>query len=217
MNAGELLDLFRTEVVDTVVPYLWSDDFILSTISDAQVQFARHTDGIPDSTTDAVTLIELVASTGVYALHDKVLKIRSAYRTDTGRAIDMLNVEDMAPRKMYFDGREGTTTALITGMDENSVRAYPVPAEAFDIRLSTFRLPLVAITDGDDPLVVPDQHQRPLLMWMKHLAYGVHDTEAFDRTKSEEFAQAFKAYCASAKVDQGRARHKPRAVAYGGL
>ena len=217
MTAGELLDLYRLETVDTAQPYLWSDEFILGALSDAQVQFCRFTDGISDSSTDAVTLLNVVAGTDTYAFNPKVLKLRAARRVDTGKPLDVLNVEDMPARSMYFDGRTGTVSALITGMDENSVRVWPVPAEPLSVRLTVFRLPLVDLTDGDNPLVVPLQHQRALLLWAKHLGYGVHDSEMFDREKSAEFEQKFLAYCASAKVDQGRARHKPRAVAYGGI
>lgn len=216
-TAGELLDLFRLEVVDTVQPFLWTDDFILGALSDAQDWFARLTDGIPDSSTDAVTKIDLIAGTDVYALSDRVLKVRNARRQDTGRPIDVLNQEDMPGRGMYFDGRPGTTSALIIGMDENSVRAWPMPAENMTVRLSVFRLPLLPLTDGDDPLAVPKQHERALLMWAKHLAYGIHDSEMFDRKKSEDFELEFRRYCAAAKDEQGRAWHKPRAVVYGGI
>lgn len=217
MTAGELLDLYRLETVDVAQPYLWSDDFILGALSDAQVQFCRWTDGIADSSTDVVTKLSIVAGTDSYALHSKVKKLRTARREDTGRPLDVLNQEDMPARGMYFDGRPGTVSAVITGMDENTVRVWPMPAETMTVRLSVFRLPLTDLTDGDDPLVVPLQHQRALLLWAKHLGYGVHDTEMFDRAKSEDFEQKFLAYCASAKVDQGRARHKSRSVAYGGI
>lgn len=217
MTAGELLDLFRQEVVDTAQPYLWSDDFILGALSHAQEQFCRFTDGLPDSSTDAVTKLVITAGVDSYALSPSVLKIRSARLNDTGRPIMVLNQEDMPPRGMYFDGRPGTVAALITGMDENTVRVWPMPNANTAIRLSVFRLPLAQLTDGDNLIVVPAQHQRALLMWAKHLAYGVHDSDAFDRTKSENYEQKFMAYCASATVDQDRARHKPRTVAYGGI
>lgn len=217
MTVGELLDLYRLEMVDVAQPYLWSDEFILGALSDAQVQFCRWTDGIPDSSSAGITLLSVLTGVDSYTLSPKVLKIRTARFDVTGRPVEVLNEEDMPGRSMYFDGRPGTVSALITGMDENSVRVWPMPAEDVDIRLSVFRLPLLDLTDGDDPLVVPLQHQRALLLWAKHLGYGVHDSETFDEKKSQDFEQKFMAYCASAKIDQGRARHKPRSVAYGGI
>jgi hypothetical protein len=54
-------------------------------------------------------------------------------------------------------------------------------------------------------------------MWVKALAYGKQDAETFDRTKQKEFEQKFFGYCDQVQAEQRRARHKPRAVAYGGI
>ncbi len=222
MSPSELLDLFRVEMNDRTTPYLWSDEFVISAIDDAQHQFARKTDGIPDSSTTAVVEVPIVADTltglypADYALHPAILKIRSAYRKNTGHPVHVINVEDMAPNGMYFDGMAGTLKAIITGMDQDKVRVWPAPREDVTVVLSVFRLPLTTITD-DQPFEIPLQHHRHLLMWVKHLAYGVQDAETFDRTKSQEFKDRFEAYCFTTEQEQARARHKPRSVAYGGI
>lgn len=216
MTSGELLDLFRVEMNDRTEPKLWSDEFIFGAIDDAQKQFTRLTDGIPDSTTPAVVELAVTTAGDTYALHPAILKIRSARRLDNGRPVAVVNEEDMPTRNMFFDGITGTLQALVTGMDENSVRVWPMPREAADVRLSVFRLPLVDITD-DQAFEIGVQHHRHLLMWAKHLAYGVQDAETFDKTKSQEFKDRFEVYCFKAKQEQARARHKPRAVAYGGI
>jgi hypothetical protein len=222
MTPRNLLALYRTEMSDTAEPYLWSDEFVLGAIDDAQKQFARKTDGIPDSLTPEVVEIPVEADglTGLYAadfaLHPSILRIRSARRKDTGRDVEIVNVEDMGPRRMFFDGIPGVLRALIIGMDQDRCRVWPAPAEDVTIVLSVFRLPLVTITD-DEPFEIPEQHHRHLLMWMKHLGYGVQDAETFDRTKSQEFMDRFEAYCFKAQREQQRARHKTRVVAYGGI
>lgn len=216
MLPSELLDLFRVEMNDAKAPYLWSDDFVIGAIDDAHKQFARRTDGIPDSTTDAVIKLLVVPGTDVYALHPSIKKIRSARRADTGRPVEVLNQEDMAPRGLYFDGRFGPVRALVLGMDDNSVRTWPMPMETVDVLLSVFRLPLVTITD-DEPFEIPEQHHRHLLLWVKHLAYSVQDAETFDKTKAMEFEQRFINYCDRAAAEQAKARHKTRVVAYGGI
>lgn len=222
MRPSELLDLFRLEMADTAQPYLWSDEFIVGAIDDAQKQFARKTDGIPDSTTSAV--VDLVVAldpdtqlyTDVLPLHSSILKIRSARRADTGRDIEVLNMEDMPARNMFFDGRSSRVRALVLGMDTDQVRLWPFPNEDVTIKLSVFRMPLVTITD-DEPLEIPAQHHRDLLLWVKHRAYSVHDAETFDKTKAEDFRVLFESFCARAKDEQRRAKHKPRTVAYGGI
>lgn len=222
MLPSELLDLFREEMADKEQPYLWSDEFIIGTIDDAQKQFARRTDGLPDSTTPAI--VDLVVApdgtsglyTDVLPLDSRILKIRSARRADDGRPVEVLNEEDMPARGMYFDGRTDRPRALITGMDADAVRLWPFPAEPMTVKLSVFRLPLVTITD-DEPLEIPSQHHRDLLLWMKHRAYSVHDAETFDKTKAEDFRVLFIDFCTRAKEEQRRAKHKPRTVAYGGI
>lgn len=216
MTSGDLLDLFRDEMVDKATPYLWSDDLVFGYIDDACKRFCRLTDGIPDSTTAAVVNLTIVAGTDTYPLSPSILKVRTARRGDNGQEVQVINEEDMAPQGRYFDNRPGTPTALITGMDVDSVRVHPYPSEAVLMKLSVFRLPLVVITD-DLPLEIPAQHQRALLLRTKALAYGKQDAETFDRTKSETFDDKFTAYCAAAKAEQARARHKPRTVAYGGI
>lgn len=223
MKSDALHALFRVEMNDVAEPYLWSDDFIYGAMDDAHKQFARKTDGIPDSSTAEVVEIPILADglTGLYAadfaLHPAILKIRSARRKDNGLPVGVVNLEDMAPNGMYFDGVPGRLKTIITGMDENKVRVWPAPDADVTVALSVFRLPLTAITEADQDFEIAEQHHRHLLMWMKHLAYGVQDAETFDRTKSEEFKRRFEAYCFDAMKEQARARHKPRSVAYGGI
>lgn len=222
MLPSELLSLFRVEMSDRVEPYLWSDEFVIGAIDDAQKQFARKTDGIPDSTTPDV--VDLVVAqdpgtllyTDVLPLHESILKIRSARRADTGRPVDVLNEEDMQARGMFFDGTPGRLRVLVTGMDEGKVRLWPFPNEDVTVKFSVFRMPLVTITD-DEPLEIPSQHHRDLLLWVKHRAYSVQDAETFDRTKAEDFGLQFERFCIRAKEEQRRAKHKPRTVAYGGI
>ena len=107
MNSSELLDLFRSEMGDTVEPYLWSDTDIFGYADDAQKMLCRKTDGISDASTTAVTEIAAVVDTDWVALHKSIKRIRSAIRTDTGRQIDIINRDDMPKRGWYFDGRTG--------------------------------------------------------------------------------------------------------------
>lgn len=286
MRTGDLLELFRDEMADQATPYLWGDDLVFGYIDDAQNRFCRLTDGISDATTAAVTQIALTPATQWYPYHSSIIKLRQAYRVDTGAPVDIINQEDMPARGWRFDGRTGPLQALILGIEAEQLRAYPVPHDAtrltavstdiaalgdvlvpvastaglyvgmrvtgtgvadhttvsaltatsvalslpataeiplgttltFDlvVQLSVFRKPLVAITD-DQVFEIPTEHQPHLLLWVKHRAYMKQDAETLDRTKAKEFKEAFEAYCFEVAQQQGRSRHKPRAVAYGGI
>jgi len=213
---GDLLEQFRIEMNDAEEPFLWSDELVYKYLNDAQKQFARKTDGIQDSTTVAVCTLAVIANTNTYALHPTIKKIRSVRRADNGRPVEVINEEDMPGRKWFFDGRTGVITALITGMDENSVRVWPVPFETVNLQMSVFRLPLVEVVD-DQALEIGAQHHMHLLSWAKHLAYLKQDADAFDRTKADEFGMRFERYCADVQAEQRRLRHKQRSVVYGGI
>lgn len=219
MTPGDLLTLFRSEVSDVATPYLWSDDEFFGYADDAQKQFARLTWGLIDSSTPAIVDIPLVAGTNTYDLSPLILAVRAARVTATGRGLDIVNQEDMPVRRMYFDGTEGVPQAVILGMDTDKISVWPVPIEDEAIKLSVFRLPLVDITSANEttPFEIAPQHHRHLLLWVKHLAYLKQDAETYDRIKAAEFEAAFEAYCARAKKEQDRSRHKPRSVTYGGI
>ena len=214
--SATLLAQFRDEMDDEAAPHLWSDALVYGYIDDAQKMFYRLTDGIPDGTTVAVTQLSIVPTTQWYDTHTSILKIREAYRTDTGRPITVLNHEDMASQNMRFDGRAGPLAAMIIGIEDYKVRVWPVPNETVTVQMNVFRLPLLNIT-GDQAMVVADQHLVHLLDWVKHRAYSKQNAETFDRTRAKEFDEKFRAYCTAAKDEQHRAKHKPRAVMYGGI
>lgn len=235
MTTTELLAIFRAEVFDEALPYLWSDALIYGYIDDAQKQFCRDTYGIADSRSFK---LNLVAGTEWYKLDPKILKIRDAIDPATGKDIPIVAVEKMAENNMRFappytapqlaallatsaanlladPNWTAPVEALITGMDDGMVRTLTVPKGPSVIELRTFRLP-VTVEAGDD-LEIPEQHHRHLLNWVKHLAYDVQDTETYNKGASESYKDKHEAYCAKAKVEQSRARRPVSTVTYGGI
>ena len=218
MNSTELIDLYRKEMRDTEEPYLVDDASLYSYLDDAQKWFCRLTEGIEDSRTPEVTRLAVVPSTEWYPTSKLILKIREAHRIDTGLPIEILNAEKASQLGIFFDGRQGPIRYLVTGLDKNYLRAWPVPNETVDIELRVFRYPSAPITDsGDQELEIDDQHHRHLLLWVKHLAYDNHDVEMFDKRKSDEYKAKFEAYCFKAMKEQERARRAVGTVIYGGI
>ena len=214
-----LLTRFRSEVDDTSEPYLWSDADVLDYIGEAEVEFCRRTDGIGDASTAVVCELDIVAATEWYDLHDKVLKIRSAHRGDTGAPVELINVEDMATRGIRFDATAGPLKGLILGLEERRIRVWPVPSETFTVQLVVFRMPLTPISQDNDSgtFEIGAEHHPFLLHWVKYLAFNKQDAETFNRTKAAEHEAAFDRYCFDVRLEQRRLRHKPRAIAYGGI
>lgn len=218
MNSSELLSLFRSEMADQEETYLWSDEDIFGYADDAQKMFCRLTDGIADASTEAVVKLEIDVDTDWVALHPSILRIRSATRADTGRAVEIINRDDMPSRRWFFDGMTGAVKALVIGQEANKARVFPKSSETVDVMLDVFRLPLVDVnTDGDQALEAPAIHHPHLLHWMKHRAYLKQDAETFNRSKAAEFEARFRDYCEQVKQEERRKAFKPRSVAYGGI
>ena len=218
MNSTEILDAFRDEMQDVETPYLWSDSAIYRYLDDAQKMFCRLTEGIEDSSTPAVCRLAITVGTDWYPLSPKVLKVREAVSTTTGRPYEIMNMEKASLNGVHFTGNPGPLKLFVTGLEKGRLRAWPVPAEDSVVELRVFRLPLARITDaGDQNLEIDEQHHNALLLWMKHLAFSKQDAETFDRGKADECEGRFRAYCHAALKEQERARRNPGTVTYGGL
>ena len=212
MTTTELLALFRAEVFDVEAPYLWSDALVYGYIDDAQKQFCRDTYGIADARNFTLTV---VPGTEWYTTDSRILKLRDAVDRATGMPVPVIPVEKMQDSSMKFDGTVGTLRALISGLEENTLRAWPVPRLAATVELRTFRLP-VTVAAGDVFEIDP-RHHRYLLYWVKHLAYNVQDTETYDAKAVEKFRALHNEYCFKVKLEQSRAMHSAGSVIYGGL
>lgn len=229
MTSDDLYALFRSDVVDAVAPYLWSDTEVWGYMNDAYRMFARLTGGIPD-TTSALTRLALTPGAATNAVSPLILRFRSAYLLSDGTELKIINEAEL-PRLTTSDYGQlnpqrrnmltGKVTHMVTGMDRSAingtVRWVYIPGEADTVQLSVQRLPLEAVEPGFEFPEIGEEHHVHLMLWMKHRAYGKQDAETFDRGRRDEYAQAFRAYCAEAKAEWNRYRSHSMSVAYGGI
>lgn len=212
MNTTELLGLFREEVADAELPYLWSDASVYRYIDDAQKQFCRWTYGIADARSFKLFI---KPGTEWYPVDPRVLKVRSAANAVTGREVPLVALEKLDEHGIRFDKAPGHVAALISGMQENTLRAWPVPNVAAVVELRTFRLP--ETVEAGSEFEIGEQHHLNLLLWVKHRAYGIQDSEGSDKNKAADYEARFARYCAAAKLEQGRLYRPVSTVRYGGL
>lgn len=211
MLSHELLNLFREEVFDLEAPHLWSREFVYQSIDEAQHMFCRLTDGIADATSSAAQL-ELKAGDPWATLSPLVLQIRNVHSR-----IEVVPQERFFAECGVLDDRTGTPRQLVTGMEEGLVRVVPVPVDDAVVGMSVFRLPRTKIDGPNQRLEIRHEYHRGLLDWMKHLAYGKQDADAYDRSKSDEFELKFRAFCLAVKAEQARRRRVHEPILYGGL
>lgn len=229
MNAQELYDTFRSDVVDVKKPYFWSDDEVFRYMNAAYRMFVRLVGGIADFTTPEVTQLPLDVGEDVYDLHPSILRIRQVMRQSDNAEVKVINDLDQTNlfrsaydygqfRTLLQSNQPGAVRYLVTGQQRNKARVIQIPMVADTLLMDVYRLPLTDVVDGAHPLDDVDKdHHIYLLDWMKHLAYRKADAETFDKGKSDDFEVSFRAYCSQAKAEWDRYKHKPRTVAYGGI
>lgn len=227
MNSTELLELFRADINDAVKPYLWTDEEIYAYMGDAYMQFWRLVGGIGDMTSDEASLVVAAQGEEFSDLHPSLLTIREAHRVVDSRRMTVTNAEQLPvmtsdsdygnTRSLLLDQTTGAPGVAVIGLERGKVRWCPIPDQNYDVRLLVYRLPLEGISGEDQELSELDvMHHIHLMKWMRAMAYQKQDAETFDRAKAAEAEAQFRAYCAQAKREWDRYRHKPSFTAYGG-
>lgn len=123
MDTTELLALFRVEMRDQELPYLFEDEAVYTYINAAQVEFCRLTEGVEDGRS-----FKLSIDPGIewYPLDKQVLKLRKAYNAATGRPVEIVNQERAEQAGIRFDGRIGPLKALVAGIEKGFILAASV-------------------------------------------------------------------------------------------
>lgn len=226
MNAGEVIDAFREDVVDVAKPYLWNSSEVWRYLDGAYRMFVRLTGGVRDFTSSA-TRVDIITGEPVGILDASILKILSATRSSDNGSIELINYTDLGksvgtdygrPYNLKLDTTTGSVHSGVIGMERNKIRWINVPAADDTAELIIRRLPRARLTEDDDELVdIEVDHHINLLDWMKHKAYLKQDADAFDPDKAALCKAKFEEYCNLSRAEGERYKHKARSVAYGGI
>lgn len=226
VNAGELIEAWRTDVLDDVEPFLWSRAEALRYAEAAYRRFVRLTGGIHDFTSP-LTRVDIVAGQELADVSPLILRFDKAMRESDGREITIANWTDQALMRrddygvssfLYNDRAPGEVRYMVIGSEVGKVKWVSPPAADDVALLQVYRLPLAHIVDETHTLSeVNEDYHIHLLDWMKHLAYLKRDTETYNKRASDEHRAAFIQSCAEAKAEMDRYRSKVRVVQYGGL
>lgn len=227
MEIAKLLELFRLETDDISEPYLWSDFEFFIYLDDAQKTFVRRTGGISDSSS-AITRIPFRINDTLIKFDERILRITQA-KDDQNRKIVVRNIDNFEDSPYLDDdygnmvnaglddGRTGPLRYIITDMEQNKLRLYPLPDTAGTLQLYVRRLPLDDIEDEDSTFEIHSQHHLALLNWVKYLAFMKQDVETFNQSKAEDFRIAFEAYAVAAAREKSGREDRKRVVRYGGI
>lgn len=184
MNVEAFIGEFRRVMADTAVPYLWSDEEVVTYLNDAVKEACERALLIEDRVTTAVCSVALVANQTDYRLHESVIQIKRL--TFRGRALSETSVEQMDNEDPLWESRTGEPRQYIQG-ESTGLRLVPAPRIAGTVNLTVYRLPLDDLSADNDSGTpeVPARHHMRLLPWMYRCAYLKHDSETYNREKAE--------------------------------
>lgn len=230
MTAQELHDQFRSDMVDTARPYLWSNEDVTRYMNDAYRMFVRLTGGIADFTSD-LSRVAISAGEATSPMDGRILRVMEAYRLSDEGKIEVINQTNMTfqrdndygrMRPLYQDSTPGPVRYMIIGAQRKVVKWVQVPLVDDTAQLFVYRLPEVSLDPADPDMdfafdEVGEEHHMHLCLWMQHLAYRKADADTFNRGRSDEYKALFESYCGLAAAEWERYKHKNRETVYGGL
>lgn len=212
MKTSAVIAEFRRRALDTVVPYLWSDDEALLYANEAHKAWVRMIRGLRDSTSE-LTYLDLASGDEYVELDTRIIDVISARLDgDVPREIDVVGPRHELARARRTPGR---LVALVKGEDEVALRAVSIPTEAYSVRLSVDRMPLKDLTFNSS-LEIREEHGMKLVEGMLAMAYGKQDPETMDNVKAAKYQTDFEREGARAYVEKRRRLAKAGTVEYGG-
>lgn len=184
----DLITLFRRESEDPTYTYdrnlpeadsLWSNFELIQYIDQGQKEFARRTLCFKDSLSFRPTI---TADSPWIKYDDRILRIEKAELNSTNIVLPVLTMEDFhtqyfiddyGNKKMAsWETRTGTPRCLIRDMEQDYLRAYPIPTEDDTLLLTVRRLPMEDITNLTDEIEISNRWRYGLLHKLKSEAYN---------------------------------------------
>lgn len=202
MNLEELTRRFRVLAKDQVEPFLFASEDIADWLTDAEAQAVVRGRLLLDDVTPAVCTVPVVAGQASYKLHAKLYELESVRFKAAGatRSVPLRlvtrewlndNVRDWRDANDWH-GTDYRHRYAVQG--ETGLRIVPVPAEAGELLIEGYRLPLKPLeNDADKPEIHEASHEK-LIQWALHRAFGVPDSETFDPNRSKLSEAEFTAH-----------------------
>lgn len=196
----------------------WSNEELTRFIDEAQNRAARSSFLIKKSET--AFDISVIAGTAEYSLDSRIIRLKDASLSSTGRSLDPVEYEDMIGSP-FWRTETGTPVQYIIDESDKVIRLYPIPVANDTISFIYYRLPLSPLdwNDSTTDIEIPSEYQIEMLDYAAHLAYQKDEANTFDPQRSEYFRQKFASNFSTTSVygELRRKRSRGRTVGYGGI
>lgn len=239
LTVSSLVTDFRREVDDQLIAdendiagTVDDEDNLFSTcqihgfIEEAQRELASELDLIPDTRTLTITDGEALVR-----YDPRIYFVRRAIIPSLNRELDVLNMKQLQDHlcdddyghfhiRTDWESATGQPRALITDVDQDKFRIYPIPNDDFTATLYVYRYPLFDVDNSSASLEVKsNKYKRAYLTYMKYLAYSNQDTDLFDEGRADRFfAEYTNVHFPKLRLNNNkRTKNKMIRTGYGGL
>lgn len=231
MTPNQLIREFRLDVDDTdTADPLWIEEELINYLNQGINELVQETEVLIESE-DPMTQLAVTADDPWVPYDDKIIRFeRICHDLNTDRRLEIisiLNLHDDAYENDYglifssprWKLTKGTPRALISDMQTQKLRAYPIPVENTTIATTVRRMPMAQITNSDldstTIIEIPERFHRKLLVFMKMRGYGKEDAETYDQRMMLKHTAEWEAVILDVKNRIKREREKrPRVVKY---
>lgn len=195
MNLRELIDAFRDDTGDNVLPYRVSDTKAIRLANRAQVEAARRARLLVDSSDETICRISYSAGDPIVSIDHRIISIRRATieGSSSGLAKRVVNQMDDEWPGWYSSESRSTPFIIVVDYGSGEARLYPTPKADGTLHLTVTREPKNPMSDDSDKPEVPARCHEGLVEGMKMYAYLSDDPDLADEKMAAIAAAAFEA------------------------
>ena len=232
VKAEVLVADFRSQVLDMVEPYFWSEAEILRYLDKGQKRFCRDGIAIVDSRTDEVVRLPFKAGDSTVTYHESIVRIRTAKLESNHRGVEIKTQDQYLGS---FDSRgvsrdygraanpgtqleqTGEIRHMFIDYEEEFIRFSRIAENDDVLLLHVERGPINTLDSCSVYLEIKEDYHQAVLEWAYHLAFSKQDSETFDMKKADTGAENFDREVALAQRSHRKRHGRVGKVRYGGI
>ncbi len=204
MLGSEIIAQAREYLDDLVVPYLWSNSFLVVCLNRAVNDIHRETEIVSDSSTVAICQYSVMGSTPLITLDSRVTIVRSGQLNSQTTKLSKVFKSEMDNYQPNWQRTPAATGVIpqyyIPDLEEGKVFLSPYyPGSTLTtvdtLLIDCFRLPITQFTEANMAALSPEFSS----MWHDRIADGIamyayhkQDSQTYNPEQAEKFRRLFK-------------------------
>lgn len=197
MTLEDLIRRFRIDATDTVIPYLFPDEWVIEWLNDAEAEAALRGRLILDSDSPAVGQIASPIGVTRFALHPAIYEIVSIRHQYIGEPrtepLSITTREALESRHPDWRNAAARRPEHVI-QDDTSLTIWPATDRPGQILIEGYRLPVKRMENDTDKPEIHQAHHRHLVQWALHKAFSRPDADTIDPQRAAIAEKEFTRY-----------------------